>query len=290
MAYGVDSAMFFSGYLLAFGCILFAAVLVFLSSPKSAFLTESRTFRLIFVPVATLLITTVLSVTNDHDPEMWPMLKKYSIQKDWESWDPYEGGARDNYAVSMLLNYRDREPWGQWCCRWGLWHLTFFSIASFKCEQLPPKKRWMGTLYGLAMCVTLWTGYRQWTSAPFYRSIYWQCLNTHASAAFALLIMNIYENCTIWWPTTLGRIITIGWTIVGTAACVFICEKTAVGPWLAEIRGLPQYLPQADGTEMPVLTQTVVLEIFEYSNFFIHFLSIWLTAGPTKPKENVKTD
>lgn len=242
----------------------------------NSLLSEQRTVHILIIPLTAFGITHIMSYLNDHDPLVQPLLENLSIQQDHKSFDPLKGGGRDNFAISSVLNYRDREPWAQWAARWGLWHLAFVSITSFKLKVLPEKMAPLCVTYGLSMAIVQWSGFRQWSTKEKNAEMEGTQLQIHGGGAVVLFGCNIIETLTVWWPSRMA-----GYIMAGAYSSVFgfiyaLVKSHKVQSLYCKRTGLPSDL-LVEG-KYPVVVTTLGLEAFEYMRFAAHLFIVWHRA------------
>merc|ERR550534_500005 len=62
--------------------------------------------------------------------------------------------------ISVALNSEVVETQQQMIARYFMWHLTIFSIFSFKLRKLPKKLAWVAYLNLVCLLATVWTGFQ----------------------------------------------------------------------------------------------------------------------------------
>eukprot|EP00441_Pelagodinium_beii_P044942 CAMPEP_0197621238 /NCGR_PEP_ID=MMETSP1338-20131121/1851_1 /TAXON_ID=43686 ORGANISM="Pelagodinium beii, Strain RCC1491" /NCGR_SAMPLE_ID=MMETSP1338 /ASSEMBLY_ACC=CAM_ASM_000754 /LENGTH=288 /DNA_ID=CAMNT_0043190625 /DNA_START=10 /DNA_END=876 /DNA_ORIENTATION=+ len=246
---------------------------------------ETRTFRMLVIPAFGFVVTQTMAVFNDFDPTVQDLMRKISIQEDHDSFDPMKGGARYNFALSNILNYRDKELWGMWVARWAIWHLVFLSATSFKLSILPKHMSWLPMLHCACMTGVMYSGFRQWPDRDTYLTYRDNFLTAHASFAIVVFMQNILETVMVWWPEKRTRTWIGCGTWGGLVALILVSKIPSVQTALEEER-TGVFVPfglihDSVHNTFPkeLLTQTAVLEVFEYTNFLLHFLVVWHRSG-----------
>lgn len=242
-------------------------------------LGEERTVRMLLLPLTVVIATYLMDEFNDNDPMIQPLMHNISIQEDHDSFDPEKGGGRQNHAISLLLNYRDVEPWSVWIPRWVMWHMVFFSVTAFKLRVVPAGlHRRLAIIYGICMCMTQYTGFRNWPDRDTYLKYRELCEISHLCFAFlGCFSINIFETFFYWSKGARMKWISSAGVYFAVFSFIFAVSKS---PLLKKILRMEHEMPANELviTGADLITQTVGLETFEFANFITHFVIVWHRA------------
>eukprot|EP00445_Apocalathium_hangoei_P081236 CAMPEP_0204184954 /NCGR_PEP_ID=MMETSP0361-20130328/54873_1 /ASSEMBLY_ACC=CAM_ASM_000343 /TAXON_ID=268821 /ORGANISM="Scrippsiella Hangoei, Strain SHTV-5" /LENGTH=660 /DNA_ID=CAMNT_0051145073 /DNA_START=14 /DNA_END=1996 /DNA_ORIENTATION=+ len=174
-------------------------------------LAEERTLRLLIIPFGTVLVTLAMSLMN----------------------------GSEFAFVSDALNSEKPEPMQQVISRYYLWHLTIFSIFSFKLRALPSSLSYVAYLNLFAFLLCLWSGFKTWDGS-YWKS--WRQYLHWASSGIVLILLSV-ETPAVWWREQAVGVAFAALVVIFIAAFLSVAVFHAIPstgiPWVGPHVELP---------------------------------------------------